>query len=59
MIIKVAMLVGEDSRVITKELQNVTNITNEEGFTGFHNGSNLVASFSNEGLLYYEVISLG
>lgn len=60
MIYKVVCVYGTEGIQVEKQIMNVSNVTTGENFVTFLDDSGLtLASFSNDGILYYELISLG
>ncbi len=60
MIYKVVCVYGAEGIKVEKQVMNVAKVFADENFVTFF-GDNLLtlASFSNDGILYYELISLG
>ena len=60
MVYKVVCVYGSEGIQVEKQIMNVVKVTADENFVTFL-GNNLLtlASFSNDGILYYELVSLG
>lgn len=60
MVYKVVCVYGTEGIQVEKQIMNVVKVTADENFVTFL-GNNLLtlASFSNDGILYYELVSLG
>ena len=60
MIYKVVCVYGTEGIEVEKQIMNVTKVETDDNFVTFFNDDGLaLASFSNDGILYYELVSLG
>ncbi len=60
MVYKVVMVYGTDGHKVELEVINVAKIKIAGGFVTFYkDDKNVIASMSKDGILYYELISLG
>lgn len=60
MVYKVVMVYGTDGHKVEREIINVAKVKVADGFVTFFNDEkNVIASMSKDGILYYELISLG
>ena len=60
MVYKVVMVYGADGIQVERQIMNVVKVTADENFVTFLGDDLLtLASFSNDGILYYELVSLG
>lgn len=54
------MVYGTDGHKVEREIINVAKVKVADGFvTFFNDDKNVIASMSKDGILYYELISLG
>lgn len=54
------MVYGTDGHKVEREIINVAKVKVADGFVVFFNDEkNVIASMSKDGILYYELISLG